>query len=186
MLTSLFVFAFQSIPLTRLGQFMLLGATTGSLIGTYYTNYWAFPNIKRACWLYFLVCVSLGVAHLTKIPRYFSRSILASLFFAGCVGAVMAVKIPYDKQVSSSIWIAIGCVVSMIGVIRVPGETRSFWRGNFFTDFMFFLTLLVYDLQMLKYTAQSRKDLDPIQESIDLYIDAIGMCSSALFLYFVL
>ena len=174
--TGFMINAFKNSRMVFMNPWIMGIATIGFGIATYAINYERNFLLKNIVYGGFIGCISLSltpILYIYSIPIIFD-ALLATTALMGALGAV-AWYSPNEKFLKYGGALAIG-LGGMMGtsllMMFFPGSPalRSIWL---YGGLALFGGFVLYDTQKILLNAKTQVDFDPINNSIEVYMDAV-------------
>lgn len=183
--TGLLVGALRNSSIAYMNPWGLLFISLGTLIGTVMTNYQQQPVLKHALWFSFMTATALGLIpliNMASMPIIYD-ALFATGFTMGGLGLV-AYNAPSEQFLQWGGALGMG-LAGMVGISFMQMFFPSPALFNFwlYGGLVLFSAFVLYDVQKLIHSAKSKHTFDPINESLDLYLDAIILFKKFLMIF---
>lgn len=178
MSTGAIMFALRNSSIVTMNPWLLFAVSIGTMIGTRACDYEANFVMKNMFYAAFVGSIGVTLLPLVHIyaPAVLYDAALATGVTMGALSSV-AYNAPSEQFLNWGGPLACG-LGGMLGVsllsILFPGSAalRSIWL---YGGLVLFSGLTLFDVQMIMHRAKSQKIYDPINGSVDIYMDAVNL-----------
>ena len=157
---------------------MLFGLSIATLIGTIFCDYeknWELKNIFYGAFVGTISLSIIPLINMCSMPIIYD-ALIATGVTMGSLG-IVAFNSPSEQFLKWGGPLSLGLGgllgISLLGILY-PGSKvlRNIWL---YGGLALFSAFILFDTQKIIHNAKTQKNFDPINESLDIYLDAINL-----------